>query len=37
MFVALIEAHNASLLEQYLIADFESLLNKVLEMDVEGT
>ncbi len=35
LFVALIEAHNASLLEQYLIPDYESLLNKVLEMDQE--
>ncbi|HMF33636.1 MAG TPA: hypothetical protein VKK79_19590 [Candidatus Lokiarchaeia archaeon] len=35
LFVALIEAHNASLLEQYLIPDYESLLNRVLEMDAE--
>jgi hypothetical protein len=35
LFVALIEAHNASLLAQYLIPDYESLLNRVLEMDAE--
>ncbi|MHA1730878.1 MAG: hypothetical protein ACTSU5_02995 [Promethearchaeota archaeon] len=33
LFNALIEAHNASLLEQFLIPDYESLLNKVLEME----
>lgn len=33
LFTALIEAHNASLLEQFLIPDYESLLNKVLEME----
>lgn len=33
LFVGFIEAHNASLLEQYLISDYESLLNKVLEME----
>ncbi|MHA1821260.1 MAG: hypothetical protein ACTSVC_12355 [Promethearchaeota archaeon] len=31
LFVALITCHNASMLEQFLIPDYESLLNKLLE------
>jgi len=36
LFIALITAHNASLLEQYLIKDYESLINNLLEMDDNG-
>ncbi len=32
LFVGLIQAHNAGLLEQYLIPDYESLLNNLLEI-----
>jgi hypothetical protein len=37
LFAALIHCHNASMLEQYLIEDYESLLNKLLEMDGSET
>ncbi len=33
LFVGLIHSHNSSLLEQFLIPDYESLLNKLLEME----
>ena len=33
LFVALIQTHNASMVEQFLIPDYESLLNKLLEME----
>lgn len=36
LFVALVNAHNSSMLEQFLIEDYESLLNKILEMDEGG-
>lgn len=36
LFVALINCHNASMLEQYLIEDYESLLNNLLEMEDTG-
>ena len=33
LFVALITCHNSSMLEQFLISDYETLLNKLLEME----
>ncbi|MBD3350288.1 MAG: hypothetical protein GF364_02270 [Candidatus Lokiarchaeota archaeon] len=36
LYVALITAHNASMLEQFLIEDYETLLNNLLEMDDSG-
>ena len=36
LFVALITAHNASTLEQFLIEDYETLLNNLLEMEETG-
>lgn len=33
LFFALIQCHNASMLEQFLIPDYESLVNKLLEME----
>ncbi len=33
LFVALINCHNSSMLEQFLISDYETLLNKLLEME----
>ena len=33
LFVGLIHSHNASMLEQFLIPDYESLLNKLLQVE----